>query len=164
MAFNVIGRGLVAQTKQRLLIKLIMVSTRASARLKKEAADEAVEANMKDKTEMEEEKAPATNDCSECKENIADNGVKKNDASQEEEVGEEKAEEGAHPINGYLKGFVKRVVACTILVMAAKNSWPYFQSRFWPEEPVKVSKFRTGGKMLEGRKQFPFKTVSFPFI
>ena len=28
-------------------------------------------------------------------------------------------------VTNYMKGFVKRVVVCTILVMAAKNSWPF---------------------------------------
>lgn len=45
-----------------------------------------------------------------------------------------------HPVQGYLKGFAKRAVICTLLVMVAKSAWPEIQSRFWPEAPVKEGK------------------------
>ena len=77
-----------------------------------------------------------------------DSDVPKSDAKElaEEEINHcgEKDEandvEKPDKVTNYMKGFVKRVVVCTILVMAAKNSWPYIQSRFWPEEPTKASK------------------------
>jgi hypothetical protein len=117
-------------------------STRASARLKQNEAVEPVEQveeTMEEKVEnnVEEEKSP---DCSECnddsnKETTKDRINEVIESKEKDEV----VEEAVKPDRtGYLKGFVKRVVMCTILVMAAKNAWPYLQSRFWPEEPVKV--------------------------
>jgi len=119
-------------------------STRASARLrKKEAEVEPVEEPMEEeKVEEAMEEDPSLQSTS------VDSDVPKSDANElaEEEINHcgEKDEandvEKPDKVTNYMKGFVKRVVVCTILVMAAKNSWPYIQSRFWPEEPTKEGK------------------------
>jgi len=43
-------------------------------------------------------------------------------------------------LSGYMKGFAKRVVFCTLLVFAFKSVWPQVQNTIWPEEPVKEGK------------------------
>lgn len=114
-------------------------STRASARLKQNVAVEPVEENMEEKVEnnVEEEKSP---ECSECNESNKEPTKDRINEVIESKEKEEVEDDVKPDRTAYLKGFVKRVVMCTILVMAAKNSWPYLQSRFWPEEPVKEGK------------------------
>eukprot|EP00090_Calanus_glacialis_P030010 TRINITY_DN4824_c0_g1_i1.p1 TRINITY_DN4824_c0_g1~~TRINITY_DN4824_c0_g1_i1.p1 ORF type:complete len:256 (-),score=98.53 TRINITY_DN4824_c0_g1_i1:130-897(-) len=115
-------------------------STRASARLKQNEAVEPVEETMEEKVEnnVEKEKSP---ECSECNDNSKEPTKDRINEVIESKVKDEKEEDAVKPDRtGYLKGFVKRVVMCTILVMAAKNAWPYLQSRFWPEEPAKEGK------------------------
>jgi len=121
------------------LISLIMVatrSTRASARLNIGEVTEAVEEAMENKEDnnVEDEKSTECND-----EPTKDKISEKIDAK--EESGNEKGvNEKPDRLTNYLKGFVKRVIFCTILVIAVKNSWPYLQSRFWPEAPTKEGK------------------------
>jgi len=38
----------------------------------------------------------------------------------------------------YLKGFAKRVVICSLLVLVCKTLWPHVQPVIWPETPAKV--------------------------
>ena len=38
----------------------------------------------------------------------------------------------------YVKGFLKRVIICSVLVMFVKSFWPQLQPVVWPEAPVKV--------------------------
>ena len=113
-------------------------STRASARLQKNEAAESVEETMEDIVDNNvEEKSP---DCSECNnESKEPTKDRINEVIESKEKGEEE-KDPAKPdrVSSYMKGFLKRVVLCTILVIAAKNSWPYLQSRFWPEAPAKV--------------------------
>jgi len=113
-------------------------STRASARLNKSEVTEPVEGTMDNKEDnsVKDEKSA---DCIEC--NNEPNKDKINEASDSKErKEEEKADEKPDRLTNYLKGFVKRVIFCTILVIAVKNSWPYLQSRFWPEAPTKEGK------------------------
>lgn len=112
-------------------------STRASARLNKSEVTEPVEGTMDNKEEnVKDEKS---DDCIEC--NNEPNKDKINEAiDSQERIEEEKADEKPDRLTNYLKGFVKRVIFCTILVIAVKNSWPYLQSRFWPEAPTKEGK------------------------
>merc|ERR1712130_667839 len=53
---------------------------------------------------------------------------------------EEGGKESKSEVSGYLVGFAKRVVLCTILVFAFKNVWPQVQNHFWPEPAVKEGK------------------------
>lgn len=119
-------------------------STRASARLKKNQAVDTGAENMEDKVEnnAEEEKSEGVReeDCIKCNE-ISNEPTKDTineiiDSNSEELKDDSKS----NKMTGYLKGFAKRVVLCTILVMAARSAWPQLQSRFWPEEPVKEGK------------------------
>lgn len=134
----------MVQRRTVILISLIMVatrSTRASARLKSDEAVESVEDNTEDNTENMEEKSEGVNEeCREC--NDASNEPTKERINEIIDSKDGEAPEATKPdrVSGYLKGFAKRVVMCTILVMAAKSAWPHLQSRFWPEEPVKEGK------------------------
>merc|ERR1711962_1227129 len=47
--------------------------------------------------------------------------------------GVEGGKESSSEMSGYLVGFAKRVVVCTILVFAFKSIWPQVQNHFWPE-------------------------------
>jgi len=49
--------------------------------------------------------------------------------------GAEGGKESSSEMSGYLVGFAKRVVVCTILVFAFKSVWPQVQNHFWPEPP-----------------------------
>merc|ERR1712168_390775 len=88
----------------------------------------------KEDNNVEEEKSAETNN-EPTKDRIND----KIDSKENAEV-EKAVDEKADRLVNYLKGFVKRVIFCTILVIAGKNSWPYLQSRFWPEAPTKEGK------------------------
>jgi len=119
-------------------------STRASARLKRDEAVESVEESMENNVEnMEKEKSERVNeDCSECNDISNDNEPTKERINEIIDSKDKEEQDDAKParVTGYLKGFAKRVVLCTILVMVAKNAWPHIQSRFWPDEPVKEGK------------------------
>jgi len=149
LAFNVTGGHGGARQNTFLLISLIMVatrSTRASARLKRNEAEESVEENMEDNVEKTEaDTNEVENKCDvpqeECREcNNIKNEPTKDNINEIIASTDKEDEEKPDRVTGYLKGFAKRVILCTILVMAAKNFWPHIQSRFWPEEPVKEGK------------------------
>jgi len=115
-------------------------STRASARLQKNEAAESVEETMEDIVDNNvEEKSP---DCSECNNESKEPTKDRINEVIESKEKDEEEKDPAKPdrVSSYMKGFLKRVVLCTILVIAAKNSWPYLQSRFWPEAPAKEGK------------------------
>lgn len=40
----------------------------------------------------------------------------------------------------YIKGFVQRVIICSLFVMFCKITWPQLQPMVWPEAPVKEGK------------------------
>jgi len=113
-------------------------STRASARLNKSEVTEPVEGTMDNKEDnnVKDEKSA---DCIECNNEPSKDTINEAIDSKERDA-EEKADEKPDRLTNYLKGFVKRVIFCTILVIAVKNSWPYLQSRFWPEAPTKEGK------------------------
>jgi len=43
-------------------------------------------------------------------------------------------------VRHYLKGFVKRVIFCTLLVILVRSLWPKVQPYVWPEDAVKEGK------------------------
>lgn len=115
-------------------------STRASARLKKKEAAESVEEIMEDKVDSNVEEEKST-ECSECNNEPEPTKDRINEVIESKENEEEDKEpEKPDRLTNYLKGFVKRVIFCTVMVLAAKNCWPYLQSRFWPESPTKEGK------------------------
>lgn len=113
-----------------LPIDCVMVGTRASARLVAVSKDQlnSPRPDMVDSEEREEgEEVPACRKCDELK------------APQQLNGGPDAIKPGS-PMSGYLVGFAKRVVICTILVFAFKSVWPQVQNHFWPEPPVKEGK------------------------
>ena len=112
-------------------------SSRASARLNIGEVTEAVEDTMENKEDNNVEEEKST-ECNECNDEPTKDRINEIIDSKENAVEEKAVDEKPDRLVSYLKGFVKRVIFCTILVIAAKNSWPYLQSRFWPEAPTKV--------------------------
>jgi len=117
-----------------------MVGTRASTRLRAATKEELntpipnmPDEDHEDREEEEEEGGEETEEvessgsvptpCRKCDELKAPN------VKGSEEGGKESKSE----VSGYLVGFAKRVVLCTILVFAFKNVWPQVQNHFWPE-------------------------------
>ena len=112
-------------------------SSRASARLNIGEVTEAVEDTMENKEDNNVEEEKST-ECNECNDEPTKDRINEIFDSKENAVEEKAVDEKPDRLVSYLKGFVKRVIFCTILVIAVKNSWPYLQSRFWPEAPTKV--------------------------
>jgi len=116
-----------------------MVGTRASARLRAATKEELntpipdmPDEDHEDKAEEEQQVAEEAEKvggeptpCRKCDE------LKTPNVKGSEEGGKESSSE----VSGYLVGFAKRVVLCTILVFAFKNVWPQVQNHFWPEPP-----------------------------
>jgi len=113
-------------------------SSRASARLNKSEETKPVVETM-DNKEDNSVKDEKISDCIECNNEPTKDRINEAIDSKEKDE-EEKDVEKPDRVTNYLKGFVKRVIFCTILVIAVKNSWPYLQSRFWPEAPTKEGK------------------------
>jgi len=114
-------------------------SSRASARLNIGEVTEAVEDTMENKEDNNVEEEKST-ECNECNDEPTKDRINEIIDSKENAVEEKAVDEKPDRLVSYLKGFVKRVIFCTILVIAVKNSWPYLQSRFWPEAPTKEGK------------------------
>lgn len=113
-------------------------SSRASARLNISEESKPVVETM-DNKEDNSVKDEKISDCIECNNEPTKDRINEAIDSKEKDE-EEKDVEKPDRVTNYLKGFVKRVIFCTILVIAVKNSWPYLQSRFWPEAPTKEGK------------------------
>jgi len=115
---------------QGVALQLAMVGTRASTRLKaatKEELNYSESGSMAQKEhevqpEEREEEEVSTVPSGQCRKCVPDPA------------------KPSSPVSGYLVGFAKRVVICTLLVFTFKSVWPQLQSRFWPEPPVKEGK------------------------
>jgi len=126
-----------------------MVGTRASARARQATKDHlnspvmADTQERRDEGEEEEEEVVEEEQVEEVEE-VEEVEVKKVPApcSKCDELKSPTAAKGeeASDMSGYLVGFAKRVVICTILVFAFKTVWPQVQNHFWPEAPVKEGK------------------------
>jgi len=131
----------------------IMVATRTSARLreKREGLEEAsptldtgMETEEENKAVKEvntgEEESSPVEPSSENVENETEI-LKSTEAETQISNGSIKVpQKNGSDIPGYMKGFAKRVVLCTILVFLFKSVWPQVQNTIWPEEPVKEGK------------------------
>merc|ERR1712218_477986 len=67
-----------------------------------------------------------------------ENHVRFNDVVETHEV--ETEYDKPDRLGAYMKGFGKRVIICTILVVFGKTAWPHIQPIVWPEAPTKEGK------------------------
>ena len=108
--------------------------------------DAAAEGTNNEDAEVEPE--PSKNDigCKDCLQESGqapskelfkqENHVRFNDVVETHEV--ETEYDKPDRLGAYMKGFGKRVIICTILVMFGKTAWPHIQPIVWPEAPTKV--------------------------
>jgi len=100
--------------------------------------------------DAKEEPEPSKNDigCKDCLQESGqapskelfkqENHVRFNDVVETHEV--ETEYDKPDRLGAYMKGFGKRVIICTILVMFGKTAWPHIQPIVWPEAPTKEGK------------------------
>jgi len=111
-----------------------MVSTRNQA--KQRPTQDTVMARKKDATKEEEKHAD--------KQTKGNSALKSEDHvcshEHEHEQGQEHGPLKETGVKSYLRGFGKRVIICSILVVVFRSLWPRVQPYVWPEAPGKEGK------------------------
>ena len=120
-----------------------MVSTRLRTRLETASSRGGNMADGKKEDSKEKEEAKEVAEPKEAQEEEVKGDDEKVDniavrETSEEEDPEEDCDEKNSKVGNYLKGFIKRVIICTMFCYLAKLVYPEFQTRFWPDPPVKV--------------------------